>query len=208
MNPQNKKLVIFDFDGVLVDTLFIVYSINKDADTTLTIEQFKNSFESSYKVLKEDGSSSYHPRFNELYKNQTRDLVIPEVFKNTIKKLSEFFYLVIVSSTDSSLIETILKRENVFLYFNKILGSNINANKMTKIKNLLDEYNLNSDNAVFITDTSGDIKEGLKCNVRSIAVTWGFHDRETLEKANPIVIIDDPRDLLDVIKNAFPITIN
>ena len=47
----------------------------------------------------------------------------------------------------------------------------------------------------------GDIIEAEKCGVRSIGVTWGLHGRETLEKGNPVTIIDDPRDLENAINN-------
>lgn len=55
--------------------------------------------------------------------------------------------------------------------------------------------------AVFITDTLGDIREARECDIDSIAVTWGFHERKTLEKGNPIVIVSDPRELFVEIDN-------
>ena len=65
---------------------------------------------------------------------------------------------------------------------------------------LLDKYKITSEDAVFITDTVGDIVEARECGVRSIAVSWGFHEIETLEKARPAKIVSTPADLLRAIK--------
>ena len=56
---------------------------------------------------------------------------------------------------------------------------------------LFDKYNLTSDDCIFVTDTVGDILEANKVNLRSIAVTCGFHEKERLEKVNPFVLISD-----------------
>lgn len=76
----------------------------------------------------------------------------------------------------------------------------MHGSKIIKINSILKKYNIEPNDTVFITDTLGDIKEAKECGVKSIAVTWGLHDRETLEKGNPVAIIDDPRELLRVIE--------
>lgn len=49
----------------------------------------------------------------------------------------------------------------------------------------------------FVTDTAGDVIEGNRAEVKTIAVTWGFHDRERLEKAKPDIIVNTPEELLN-----------
>jgi phosphoglycolate phosphatase len=99
------------------------------------------------------------------------------------------------------LINEILDREDLSSYFTEILGSDVHTSKSEKIKKLIEKYNITSKDAIYITDTLGDIKEAEGCGVKSIAVTWGFHDRKTLEKGNPVAIIDEPMDLLEAIEN-------
>ncbi|MFA5773091.1 MAG: HAD hydrolase-like protein [Candidatus Paceibacterota bacterium] len=207
MDSQNKKLVIFDFDGVLVDTLIMHYKISSKVNKGISLNTFKSFFEGNiHKAIRFDGTPKIrHHNFNELYKQHTRELVIPEILKNILKNLSEMYNLVIISSADTFLINDILNKECVGVYFQDILGADMARDKTEKIKTILNKYNIGSENSVFVTDTSGDVREGFKCGVKSIAVTWGFHDRKTLENANPIAIIDDPRDLLGAIKNACPV---
>lgn len=42
----------------------------------------------------------------------------------------------------------------------------------------------------------GDVREAREAGVRTVAVTWGWHPRERLERACPDVLIDKPEDLL------------
>lgn len=44
MNQENKKIVMFDFDGVLIDTLLPCYKINVEANEDLDMEEYKNMF--------------------------------------------------------------------------------------------------------------------------------------------------------------------
>jgi phosphoglycolate phosphatase-like HAD superfamily hydrolase len=53
---------------------------------------------------------------------------------------------------------------------------------------------------VFVTDTLGDVMEAHQAGVKSIGVLWGLHDRTTLERGKPEVIIDDPSQLEETVE--------
>lgn len=119
---------------------------------------------------------------------------------DSIKNLSDKYTLAVISSTPSSYIKSYLEKRNILSGFSDILGSELDLNKADRISVLLRKYDINPDKVLYITDTLGDIKEAEKFGVKSIGVTWGFHDKGTLEKGNPVAIIDDPRDLVNTIK--------
>ena len=195
-----KKLVIFDFDGVLVDTLFVGHSVTKEVNENISVDEYKSFFEGN--INDSIGKKiNPHPDFFGRYDDYAREIKVPDILKEIIKELAQKYTLVIVSSTGTSSIKKILERENVLQKFETILGNDVETSKVKKIKMILDKYNALPKDAVFITDTLGDILEGEKCGVKAIAVTWGFHDRKTLEKGNPVAIIDDPRDLVGTIEN-------
>lgn len=50
--------------------------------------------------------------------------------------------------------------------------------------------------AVYIGDSEVDVATAKAANMRFIAVTWGFRDRDTLAKAGAEEMIDAPRELL------------
>ncbi len=201
MNLENKKLVLFDFDGVLVDTLLVCYSINAEIHENLSLEEYKTFFLGNiYSAIRKDGTPKISlPEFPELYELRTREIIIPEILKSILKELSDSYILIVISSTHTKQIKKILERENVLECFTDILGSDVERNKVIKINSALEKYNISSKDVVFITDTVGDVKEARECGVEAIAVTWGFHDKETLEKVNPIAIVDDPKNLLKII---------
>jgi phosphoglycolate phosphatase len=72
-------------------------------------------------------------------------------------------------------------------------------NKIEAMENFLAECRFMKEETAYVGDMVHDIEAGKKAGVRSIAVTWGFHPREKLEKANPDHLIDAPNQLLEII---------
>ena len=203
MSLKSKKLVIFDFDGVLVDTLFINHKIYEEVNENLSLDEFKTFYHGNkFNAKRLNGSEKCeHPDRCEKYDFHTRELKVPEIFKDIIKDIANKYILTIVSSTHTSSIEKIIKRDGLDGYFLDILGMDFDKSKIKKIKILLKKYEINPSKAVYVTDTLGDICEAGECSVFSIGVLWGYHDKETLEKGNPAYIIDDPRDLENTLNN-------
>jgi phosphoglycolate phosphatase-like HAD superfamily hydrolase len=203
MSLENKKIILFDFDGVLIDTLGICYSINQEVNDNLSLDEYRSfSMGNVFEAKRTDGSSKKrHPDFANQYDLRARQIIIPDALKIIVKELSSLYVLNVISSTYTESIKTILRREGILDCFTEILGADIEINKVKKINFVLNKYNILPKDAVFITDTVGDIKEARECKVNSVAVTWGFHNKETLEKAGPACVVEDPKDLVTAIKN-------
>jgi phosphoglycolate phosphatase len=205
MSSQNKKLVIFDFDGVLVNTLEFSFIIHKEKNPNFTWKNFQDfsngNFIDNIQNAENGGGHVIPLNFKEKYQNNIEKINIQESLHQLIITLSREYQIAIVSSTDSYLINNFLIKENIRKYFSDILGTDVSRDKTIKINSLLKKYNILPENTVFITDSLGDILEGNICGVKSIGVTWGIHNKENLEKGDPVAIIDNPIDLLSVIKN-------
>ena len=195
------KLIIFDFDGVLVDTLLPIYEINAEINEDLTMEEFKDFFKGNvFQAFRKDKTAKKrHPDFDNQYKSKTRELKISKELKETVKELASRYTLAIVSSTSTSLIEDILERDGVRSHFSDVYGGDMHENKATKNRILLDKYKVDPEEAVYITDTVGDIKEAREAGIKSIAVTWGFHDDEMLRQGDPANMISTPAELFPAI---------
>ena len=185
----------------MVDTLIVSYSTTKETNENLSMDEYKSFFEGNVNDAVGE-KIDIHPDFFERYDHHAREIKVPKVIGGLTKELSKKYILVIVSSTGTSSIKKILERENVSENFSDILGNDIETSKVKKIKMMLEKYNTNPDNSIFVTDTLGDILEARKCGVKSLAVTWGFHNRKTIERGNPLAIIDAPKDLFDSINKA------
>ena len=195
------KLILFDFDGVLVDTFIMNYEISKEANKNLSLHMFRSLFHGNiYHSLRNHSKVKEHPKFFERYEEQSRELKMPPPLQEIIYKLGKYYTLAIVSATPSGLISKILKQANVSPCFSDILGGDIHTSKVVKNKMLLEKYKIVPENAVFVTDTTGDISEARECGIKSIAVTWGFHEEKDLQKANPERIVSTPEDLLKALE--------
>lgn len=193
---MKDKLVIFDFDGVIVNTHDVSFGLNQKTNPHLTPElysqmshgNFYASFESDTPLLK----FIANPTFSEEYGRAIQTLPPPQGINEMIVSLSKNHHLSIVSSADETCIANFLKKEELVTYFNEILGANVHKSKVIKLQKLLNKYDFKKEQAVFITDTLGDIKEAHEVGIKSIGVLWGLHDRETLARGNPEIIIDVP----------------
>jgi phosphoglycolate phosphatase len=138
--------------------------------------------------------------FHEQYQKNLLTFTIHDILHDTVLSLADEYIVTVVSSSRSSFIEEFLRKENLTQCFREILGVDIHPSKVEKINSLLRKYNIQPHDAVFITDTLGDIREANECGVFSIGVTWGLHDRGTLAKGTPKAIIDNPQELLEAVQ--------
>ena len=121
---------------------------------------------------------------------ESKNLTIEPQIKQELLKLNEKFELFIVSSS----VERVLNKylvENKIEVFKEILGSETHRSKEVKFAMLLEKYGWKKEECVFATDTLGDLKEANKIGIKSIAVDFGFHNRERLEQGNPLHIVSE-----------------
>ena len=193
------KAVIFDFDGVIHNTFENGYGINvKIFGPDFTREEYKSFFDGnihdSPKVTKENSEE-----FFRLHDELARAVNIDDGVVRSLKKLAEKYPLFIVSSNKSDILNHCLCNNNLDGVFEEILGADFHASKVEKFKFLFDKYGWCSNDCVFITDTLGDILEANNVDLRSIAVDFGFHERDRLEKGNPFRIVSSFDEILEIV---------
>jgi len=75
---MNKKLIFFDFDGVLVDTLDVGWTINKEVKKDMSLEEYKNLFNIN---VHDSARDIHHPNRYERYDFYTRELKVPPILQ-------------------------------------------------------------------------------------------------------------------------------
>ena len=60
----------------------------------------------------------------------------------------------------------------------------------------MQEGGVEKKNVIMVGDTTYDIDMAVNAGVKSVGVTWGYHDKEDLEKAGAYKTVDEFRDLL------------
>jgi phosphoglycolate phosphatase-like HAD superfamily hydrolase len=203
---MSKPLIIFDFDGVIVNTLDFSFEINHSFNPELRREDWVNlhsgdSFYDEYKNPERKIKNSVED-FYELYEKKIFEVPpyagIPEI----LKVLSGKYQLSIVSGSPERIIKEYLKKYKLD-YFDTILGTETHLDKTHKLDLLLKKHSLKPRDCVLITDTICDIREGKQVGVESIAVTWGMFNGERFSPEQPFGIVSNPDEIPDTIKQFF-----
>ncbi len=192
---MKTKCVIFDFDGVIANTKQIAFLILQELETSIKIEDLEefakgNVYESQKYVMTKEKQYVFDKKQATLL---TTDLLFP--ISSLIEKLSKSYVLYIVSSSQEQTIQTFLEQTNLNNYFQKIYGKTTHLSKIVKFQMIFDEHGLTADECIFITDTSGDLKEAKQVCIPSIGVTWGYHSREILQQEKNLIICDTVDEL-------------
>lgn len=196
------KAIIFDFDGVKVVTQQYHFErCLSIAQEPFSYEEFLRHHDGNFYASQGSNTRNIFEgidwsSYPQLMKNSYPILPICEEKKETVKYLhSKFYHLSIVSSGEDNLIRQNLSFNRLLPFYDEIYGKHVHRSKVHKLKKLLKKYNLYPDECIFITDTLGDIFEAREVGIESIAVTYGYHRRTTLEKGNPLHIIDSLGEL-------------
>lgn len=203
---RSNGLIMFDFDGVIADTLdFSIESSRIAHGEELTMEQYRamfygNIFESVEVVgqRKREGKTT-KPSANDLffqhYIPQLMERPPIQAMLDVLGSASRLHPVVMISSTVDQPLRDYVKRYDLAHHFNLIMGSGVHTSKVVKINMAKELYGAADEDCLFITDTLGDIREATKAGVQSVGVTWGFHLREDLEQGNPLAIVETPAEL-------------
>jgi phosphoglycolate phosphatase-like HAD superfamily hydrolase len=206
------KLIIFDFDGVLLDSLEQLYEINRlSAELVgkkLTLQDYKDILNGVFYINFSKFLNLNEAKLTEVlnFKHQIFEKYYSKskLYEFCPKMILEFhkknILMAIVSATNEDAIKKILNTYNLLDKFFFIAGMN-KTGKVENIKKCIEISQIkNISEAIFITDTIGDIKDAKKADIKVAAVGWGVHNINDLKKENPDFIIDDPNKILEFLK--------
>ena len=195
---MNKEIIIFDFDGVVVDSLQLGYSIKKKMMPDLKYSEWTSWFEGNlYKNIRKEHANKKSQ--NEFHKQYAADIIKHSPIHgmpDTLKKLSTRYDLIIVSSSVSQGIRSFLVKHKIKFLFKEILGADVHQSKIEKFKIILNRYSIKPEETLIVTDSVGDIKEAKSVGIKSIAVTWGVHSRKKLAPSHPDFIATKPAEII------------
>ena len=195
IGKREKKVdtIVFDFDGVLVDTFDASYRaiVNKIPDAT--IEDFKDLFRGNiYKNKKfANRDESFYKEFYDFYEKRILDINPNRNVVKTLSSLKENYKLVINSSTPKVYIEKYLKKHNMLDLFDEIMGAETSKSKLEKFELIFDKYNTDKESCLFVTDTVGDVAEAKKIGIETFGVEFGFHDKDELVQSGVFRTFDN-----------------
>lgn len=211
------KAVIFDWDGVIADSLEVQFKVTKEicriCDKKFPFkssEDMRHGFIEPYYDLYESFGfewSKDEKCIIDNYKRLSKENKIP-VFKDVIevvKKLKKNdVFLAIASNNKEDVLSHKIEENNLQGIFDIV----ITEDQITRIKPdpecinvILLKYNLKPEEVLYVGDMPADVQAAKNAGVKSVAVTWGWIHKEKLEKEQPDFLIEKPEELLEIVKN-------
>jgi phosphoglycolate phosphatase len=210
VEEESVKLIIFDFDGTIADTLSAVVEIALKLNDKLrlfkkeeiNIEDFRNM--SSRDFINKLSMPKYKLIYyfwegRRMFGSKIKSV---QVFPG-IKEVLENFHkagikLAVVTINSKSNVRRFLENNNIN-YFDIIASPLFFFNKAKEIKKVMERLNIKPEDTVYVGDETRDIECAQKAGVKSVAVTWGYHFRDLLARFKPNYMADTPEELLGLI---------
>ena len=200
------KSVIFDFDGVIVDTFETLRRLTRLHDgVPLDPEGYREFFEGN--VLDNGTKRKFISFHDENVKKQFideygvrlhADHAPVQGIAEAIRDIATAYDLHLVTSGPGKIISDFLHHHQLGSHFGKVLGYEIEHSKVKKFA-MLGAHGTDAAGHLYITDTLGDLHEAARAGMPAIAVTWGFHDEVRLKRGGPIAITRTPGELKEAI---------
>lgn len=218
-----KKTIIFDLDGTLVDTpsgivetfTAVLKSMNIAPNPSAIKTTIGIPLEIAFsKLLGVDVSNGLVAYAISQYQLLFKEIVLPKakklLFKGVTNGLPELkaqgFNLAIGTSKFYTSAETLLKASGIWDYFDVVVG----ADQVTQRKPhpemgflVMKKLGTLPEHTLMVGDTTHDILMANDAGMRSIAVTYGVHDLETLKTANPTWTSNTFAEVIDCIEANF-----
>lgn len=216
---MKKKLIIFDMDGTLLNTL---PDLTDSANFAFAKFGFVQRTPAEIKSFIGDGVVQFIERaipngqknphfsqclelFKDTYSKNISNKTIPYTgIIDLLKNLKNSGYKIgIASNKYDSAVQKLAKK-----YFDKLIDLSVGedeANGINKkpapdmINKIAKELNFSKENIIYVGDSEVDLQTARNSNIPCISVTWGYKDKDFLINNGAVNLADTPQDIFEII---------
>ena len=209
---QHYELVIFDWDGTLMDSVArIVSSMQAAARKTELlvpdVEQIKNiiglSLPKAINVLFPSCDAQQAETVIAEYKHHyiAEDKTPTPLFENAIELLSDLRannkLLAVATGKARNGLERVWEISDTkhFFHTSRCADEALSKPDPEMLVSILSELSIPADKAIMIGDTSYDLEMARNAGVASIGVTYGVHNKDVLASYQPKAIVNTLKEL-------------
>lgn len=207
MNNKKYELIIFDWDGTIIDSQAHIISSMKNAvaDEGLNVPQDERirhiiglSLNTAIETLIPGIESEAVQRIAENYRKhffadatESSELFngVPEIIRDLH---ASGYYLAVATGKGRHGLDIALEKTGLQPYFHITRCADETRSKPDPLMldEILTDLDLAANQAIMVGDTSYDIDMAGNINMDCIAVTYGMHDKKDLENSHPTHFID------------------
>jgi phosphoglycolate phosphatase len=215
---HNYKLVIFDWDGTLMDSVDrIVFSMQATAIAlsfeppsydqakqiiglslpTAILTLFPDANEEQVQLL----TAQYKHQYVEV--NTTPTPLFDHALELLVNLKQENKLLAVATGKARAGLQRVWQASDTehFFHASRCADESVSKPAPDMINSLLKELKIEKHEAVMIGDTSFDLEMAQRAGVDSIGVTHGVHDNEVLSQYQPRAIVDSLAELYELLLN-------
>lgn len=214
-----KKLVIFDLDGTLLNTIADLahstnYALNKLGYPTHEIDQYHfmvgNGINKLFERALPEGEKSeenvlrVRKQFIPYYDQHNADDScpypgIPELLSNL---QTAGIQLAVASNKYHSATQKLIEHYFPEIHFTAVFGQREGRNVKpdpTIVFDILKIADVDKKEVLYVGDSGVDMQTAANAGITACGVTWGFRPRTELEKFNPSYIVDSAEKIKEYI---------
>ena len=209
--PRRYKLLIFDWDGTLMDSAAAIaasiQSACRDLDLPVPTEQQARyiiglGLQEAMEYLLPDVDAAVYPQLVERYRYHflARDAgtgLFPGAAEAVKKLHGEGHLLAIATGKSRRGLDRALDATGLTRYFHRTRCADEGYSKPHPgmLQCLLDDLEVPARDALMIGDTTHDMEMARAAGVDALAVTYGAHGREALVGTSPVACVDRDHEL-------------
>ena len=218
---MKKKIIIFDLDGTLLNTLEDLtdstnFALKSCGYSTKTLDEVKNFVGNGvYKLIERAIGENLSAKdvtncleiFKKKYSQNMYNKTSPyDGIINMLKILKiKGYKIAVVSNKFDKAVKELCNK-----YFPNLIDFSTGENEEKGIRKkpapdsiiaVIKQYNLTLKDAIYIGDSEVDIQTARNAHIPCISVTWGFKDREFLIQNGAEYLIDSPDEIIEILKS-------
>lgn len=212
-----KKLIIFDLDGTLLNTIedltdSVNFALDKFSMPKRTISEVRSFVGNGiaklieravpkntnkevennvYKIFKEHYTNNCNNKTRpydgilKLLENLKQNKILTGIVSNknneAVKKLSDIYFSGVIDETRGF-----------------VEGSKTKPNP-DSVNFIINKFNIDKKDCLYVGDSDVDYYTAKNAEIDCIIVSWGFKDRDFLEKLDNVIIVDSIKELQEKI---------
>ncbi len=203
---MNYRVLVFDFDGTIADTLGETRRIFNELAPDYGIRQVEEHEMASLRhlSLKQILSELDIPkrrvpsiiaRGTGMMRANIERLQLIEGMRDALLELRKHTdSFGILTSNSTANVDVFLRNHGIRELFEFVSSTSKLTGKARHLRAIRKTFSLKSSEMLYVGDELRDVKAAQKAKIPHAAVTWGFNSRESLAASKPTYLIDKPEE--------------